>query len=90
MSQDGIAPLPNNIEVVQRTKPPASLHSVQVFLEMVGCYRQFIPHFLELFKPLVHLLQSDVPFAWGEEQVSIFTALCKALASLPVLAPQLL
>ena len=85
VSQSGIAPLPGKVDAIRHMTQPTSLRDIQVFLGMVGYYRQFIPHFSELAEPLVRLLIKEVPFVWDEEQDSAFNALREALASSPVL-----
>lgn len=85
VSCDGIAPLPGKVDVIRNMSTPASLRDIQVFIGMVGYYRQFVPHFAELAKPLVRLLTKDTPFVWGYEQESSFRALIDALATSPVL-----
>lgn len=85
VSREGILPLPDKVTAVRKMSPPKSLRDIQVFLGMVGYYRQFIPHFAELAEPLVYLLHKDVPFSWEDEQEASFVALCAALASSPVL-----
>ena len=87
VTKEGISPLPNKVDAVRKMTPPASLRDVQVFLGMVGYYRQFIPHFSKLAEPLVHLLQNEVPFSWDPKQDAAFHALCEALATSPVLCP---
>ena len=85
VSRDGIAPLPGKVDAIRQMSTPASLRDIQVFIGMVGYYRQFVPHFAELAEPLVRLLTKDTPFVWGEEQESAFRALTEALATSPVL-----
>ena len=44
------------IEAIDKMLPPTNLREVQVFLGMMGYYRQFIKDFAYLSEPLVQLL----------------------------------
>ena len=72
----------NKAEAIDKMKPPSSLRNVQVFLGMMGYYRQFIPDFAAVSKPLVQLLRS-VPFEWTESQQQAFEDLKDRLRELP-------
>ena len=65
---------------------PQSKRDIQVFLGMVGYYRQFIVDFSKTAQPLFHLLKNDSPFIWSSNCKIAFDLLRKALISAPVLA----
>ena len=56
VDENGIAPLPEKVEVIRATTPPTSIKELQRFLGMVGYYRKFIPnaatHLYHLFEAL--------------------------------------
>ena len=74
----------NKVKAIDKMKPPSSLCNVQVFLGMMGYYRQFIPDFAAISKPLVQLLQ-NVPFEWTESQQQAFEDLKDRLKKAPTL-----
>ena len=84
VSRTGIKPMMNKVEAIDKMLPPTSLRDVQVFLGMMGYYRQFIPDFARLSEPLVQLLRG-VPFDWGPEQQASFESLKATLKAAPIL-----
>ena len=74
----------NKVEAIDKMKPPSSLRDVQVFLGMMGYYRQFIPDFAAISEPLVQLLR-NVPFEWTESQQQAFEDLKDRLKKSPIL-----
>jgi hypothetical protein len=66
-------------------KPPKSVHQIRSFLGLAGYYRQFIPDFSRIAKPMTELLKKGVKFVWSEECDQAFHTLRKHLTSAPVL-----
>jgi hypothetical protein len=52
----------------------------------VGYYRQFIPNFSKIVKPMTKLLEKNVKFKWSSQCEETFLTLKKLLTTAPVLA----
>jgi hypothetical protein len=53
---------------------------------LAGYYRQFIPDFSKIAKPMTELLKKEVKFHWNDKCVKAFHTLRKLLTTAPVLA----
>lgn len=85
VSKEEVSTLTKKVDYVWQMDSPKSSRDFQVFLVMVGYYKQSIPHFSELSKPLVHLFQNESPNVWNLEQENAFHVPCEALSSSLVL-----
>ena len=52
----------------------------------MGYYRQYVPNFASIAKPLFRLTAKGVPFEWSDEAADAFVKLRQALVELPILA----
>ena len=52
ISGEGIAPVQEKLESIQKMLPPRNPKEVKQFLGLMGYYRKFVPHFLDLARPL--------------------------------------
>ena len=86
MSENGISIDPSKVQEVMDWKAPTLVHEVQSFLGLAGYYRQFIPDFSKIAKPMTRLLQKDEKFVWTLECEAAFHTLRTLLTSAPVLA----
>jgi hypothetical protein len=86
ISKDGISVDPSKVQEVMDWKPPKSVHQIRSFLGLAGYYRQFIPDFSRIAKPMIELLKKGDKFVWSEECDKAFHTLRKHLTSAPVLA----
>jgi hypothetical protein len=86
VDQDGLKPQPQKIEAMQKLDVPKSRRDIQVFLGMVGYYRQFIKNFSQIAEPLFYLLKGDSKFIWTLECQEAFEELKNSLVTAPVLA----
>jgi hypothetical protein len=59
---------------------------IRSFLGLVGYYRQFIPNFSKIAKPMTQLLEKEVKFQWSPQCEKAFLILKKLLTTAPVLA----
>ena len=48
ISGEGITPLPENLESIQKILPPQTPKEVKQFLGLIGDYRKFVPRFSDL------------------------------------------
>jgi hypothetical protein len=85
ISKDGISVDHSKVQEVMDWKPPKSVHQIRSFLGLAGYYRQFIPYFSRIAKPMTELLKKGVKFVRSEECDQAFHTLRKHLTSAPVL-----
>jgi hypothetical protein len=86
LSTNGIAVDPSKVKDILEWKLPTIVHQVQSFLGLVGYYRQFIPDFSKLVKPITSLLKNDTKFNWSSRCNEAFEQLKVLLTTAPVLA----
>ena len=70
-----------------RTFPrPRTVRDVRLFLGLSGYYRQFIPRYAELARPLTNLTRKNQKFVWEVSQEDALQKLKDAINSDIVLA----
>ncbi len=79
ISDKGIQPNPNKIEVIKNFPILTNVKDIQKFLGMTGYYRRFIPNYSEISKPLTQLLKKGINFKWTEECDKSFKTLISLL-----------
>ena len=85
VSAAGIATDPEKIEAMERWPRPENLKQLQAFLGTAGYYRQYLPEFATIAKPLHHLTSKGVEWTWDEAAQLAFDELRKRLVTAPVL-----
>jgi hypothetical protein len=86
ISQDGVSADPEKVQEVMNWKPPTTVRQIQSFLGLTGYYRQFIPDFSRIAKPMTELLKKVVKFEWSQKCEDAFHALRQHLTTAHVLA----
>jgi hypothetical protein len=86
LSAKGIAVDPSKVKDILEWKPPTTVHQVRSFLGLAGYYRQFIPDFSKLVKPITSLLKNDTKFNWSSRCNEAFKQLKVLLTTAPILA----
>ena len=54
VSGEGITPLPEKLDSIQKMLPSKTPKEVKQFLGLIGYYRKFVPRFSDLAQPLMH------------------------------------
>ena len=85
VSGEGIAPLPEKLDSIQKMLPPKTPKEVKQFLGSIGYYRKFVPTFSDLAKPLNALTRKNVEFEWTEICQESFDLLKTSLMMEPIL-----
>ena len=57
VNKKGLQPQPSKIESIVKMQRPSNKRDIQVFLGMIGYYRQFLPLFSVTAQPLFNLLK---------------------------------
>lgn len=78
-------PDPEKVRAVADYPQPSNVKQLQAFLGLTGYYRNFIPQFSFLAKPLTNLLKREQKWQWASNEQRSFTALRTALATGAVL-----
>jgi len=86
ISEDGISVDSSKIQDVLNWKTPESILVIRSFLGLAGYYRQFVPDFSKIARPMTELLKKGVRFNWDDKCKLAFQTLRKLLTSAPVLA----
>ena len=85
VSGEGITPLPEKHNSVQKMLPPKTPKEVKQFLGLIGYYRKFVPRFLDLARPLNALMKKNVEFEWTLMCQESFKLLKTSLMTDPML-----
>jgi hypothetical protein len=86
VSHEGITVDPGKVKEVLEWKPPTTVSKVQSFLGLASYYRQFIPNFSKIAKPITELLKKGNKYLWKEAYDEAFQHLKKLLTTSPMLA----
>ena len=85
ISGEGIIPLPEKLESIQKMLPPRTPKEVKQFLGLIGYYRKFVPRFSDLARPLNALTQKNIEFEWTQVCQESFKLLKTSLMTEPIL-----
>ncbi|XP_077531284.1 uncharacterized protein LOC144143395 [Haemaphysalis longicornis] len=87
IGESKVEPLEKTLDKIKDAKTPVTKKAVQSFLGLTGYYRNFIPNYAELAKPLTDLTRKGEKntVTWGPEQEKAFHDLKNKLASAPIL-----
>ena len=85
VSPDGIATDPEKVEAIKEWPPPTCVKELQAFLGTAGYYRQYLPDFATVAKPLHHLVSKGVEWTWKEDAQRAFDELRQRLVGAPIL-----
>jgi hypothetical protein len=86
ISADCIAVDPSKVQEVLEWKSPMPVTQICTFLGLAGYYRQFIPNFSKIAKPIAKLSEKDAKFKWSTQCEETFLTLKKLLTTAPILA----
>ena len=85
ISGEGIQPLKESLEAIQKFKTPKTCKEVKRFVGMGGWYRNFIPKFSTISKPLTQAM-SKAKLEWTAECEEAFKTIKDCFLSTEVLA----
>ena len=86
ISEKGIQPCKDKVEVIVNLEPPKTLKEVRSFIGMTGFYRRYIPNYSKIAKPLSALTRKNAQFLWTPECQESFEKLKESLVTQPILA----
>ena len=82
---EGILPLPEKLESIQKMLQPKTPKDVKQFLGLIGYYRRFVPRFLDIAHPLNALKRKNLAFEWTPVCQESFELLKTSLIIEPIL-----
>ena len=85
VSEKGFEPLPEKLESIRKMPAPRTAKEVKQFLGLIGYYRKFVPHFVDISRPLTKLTHHNVVFEWTDQCAKAFNHLRKLLMEYPIL-----
>ena len=86
LSAEGIKPQERLVTAILNFQRPERKKDVRSFLGLAGFYRNFIPKFADISRPLNNLISDNVKFQWDDACEQAFIELKQSLSSYPVLA----
>ncbi|QRW26231.1 Retrotransposable element Tf2 protein [Rhizoctonia solani] len=85
ISEFGIEVDQSKVTDAMNWSTPKNVKNIQEFLGFVNFYRQFIPNFGNMARPLYNLLKKDSTWKWEQAEQQSFDGLKKCLTSAPLL-----
>ena len=85
VSEKGFEPLLEKLELIRKMPALRMAKEVKQFLGLIGYYRKFIPHFVDISRPLTKLTCHNVVFEWTDQCVKAFNHLRELLMEYPIL-----
>ena len=85
VSGEGITPLPEKLNSIQKMLPPKNPKEIKQFLGVIGYYRKFVSQFSDLARPLNALTIKDVELEWTTMCQESFELLKTSLMTDPIL-----
>lgn len=86
LGKDGRKPDQERIKMIASLPAPTDVHTLRMFLGLLGFSRDFIENFGLKAKPLYKLLKKSQPWQWGTVQQEAFMQLKQSLMQAPALA----
>ena len=85
VSGEGITPLPGKLSSIQKMLSPKAPKEIKHFLGLIGYYRQFVPRFSDLARPLNALTRKNTEFEWTPKCQESFELMKISLMTDPIL-----
>lgn len=85
ISENGVQPDERKVISVKNFPIPKNVKDIKSFLGLTGYYRNFIPDYSKISKPLTNLLKKDIKFEWSNICNEAFELLKTILCSEPIL-----
>jgi len=86
ITRDGIQPLPNKVEAIQRIAEPKTRKELRSFIGIVNYYRDMWHQRSHILAPLAALTSKTTKWKWTEEHAEAFRKMKKVIAKEVLLA----
>lgn len=85
VSSGALKPNPRKVQALQNAPKPSTVKQVRQFIGLATYFRQFIPNFSKLLKPLYPLTSGKGRIIWTAEHDKIHSEIVRCLITEPVL-----
>ena len=85
VSERGFELLLEKLESICKMPAQRTAKEVKQFLGLIGYYRKFVPHFVDISQPLTKLTHHNVVFEWTDQCFKAFNHLRELLMDYPIL-----
>lgn len=85
ISKEGVQPLKENVEAVQKAPEPKNVSELRSYLGMLNYYQSYLPGLASKSEPLHELLRKGNTWKWGQVQTGAFEVTKKMLSEAPLL-----
>ena len=85
VSPKGLRPNTEKVRAIQTLDAPTTVKGVRSYLGLAGYYRNFIPKFSSISRPLTKLTRKNTRFYWDDDCQDAFDYFKKALTEAPIL-----
>ena len=82
--REGIRTDHSKVAAVQNWKTPTTAQEVRQFLGLLGYYRNYVPRFAAIARPLHQLTERGREFKWTTECIHAFDELKSRLLTAPI------
>ncbi len=86
ISREGIQPLTNKVEAIQRLAPPKTKRQLRGFIGLVNFYRDMWIRRSHVLAPLAKLTSKTTKWKWGDEEQQAFDTMKRIIAKETLLA----
>ena len=87
VSEKGIEVNKAKVDAIEKMPCPKDIKGIRSFLGHASFYRRFIKDFSKISRPVMNLLQKDIPFVFDDDCLEAFKTLKKDLISAPIVQP---
>ena len=77
ISERGIEVEQAKVDAIEKMPYPKDIKGIRSFLGHAGFYRRFIKDFSKISRPVMNLLQNDIPFIFDNDCLEAFETLKK-------------
>ena len=81
IDSEGLQPLPDKVEAVQKARPPTNVQQLRAYLGLLTYYSRFLPNISSVLSPLYQLLQKSAIWKWTDSEHKAFVASKELLLS---------
>ncbi|XP_057849103.1 uncharacterized protein LOC131060024 [Cryptomeria japonica] len=85
VSKEGVRIDPERVAAINEVLIPKMVKAIQSFLGQINFIKIFILNFVDIVKPIVHMLKKGATMDWAADALDAFVAIKRAITEAPVL-----
>ena len=86
VSADGIRPDPQKTRAIRDLRHPKNQSELHSMMGLLGYYRNYVPNFAKIARPLLELLHADKEYRWNFDASEAFKTLQDTIGEDPILS----